>query len=278
MEALDRLQLKVLKAAVPLMMSPSNYRPKFEQFLMTVSAVQILSDDVRRLTFTAPEFGQFALTGPDEYFTLIFPRPGQPMTMPDSDRVNVRNAVARLPEDTRPYLRWYTIRAIRAEAAEIDVDVVVHGDAGPGSAWALRAEVGQQVGFRAGGSAYRTQPPGGHQLLIADETAMPALYSILESLPSDAEVTAILELPATSFDTPLATAVSPQIVLRGSAAPGSAALEALRDSAIDGLDYVWACGESGLASGARRYLIKEHDVERRSIMFSGYWKLGKARA
>jgi len=276
-EALDRLQLKVLKAAVPLMMSPSNYRPEFEQFLMTVSAVQNLSDDIRRVTFQAPEFAEFALTGPDEYFTVIFPQPGQPMTMPDSDRVNVRNAVARLPEVSRPLFRWYTIRAIRPAAAEIDVDVVVHGDTGPGSAWALRARVGDRVGFRAGGSAYRTQPAGGRQLLIADETAMPALYSILESLPSDAEVTAILELPSASFDTPLDSAIRPQLIFRGSAAPGSAALDALRDSTFENLDYAWACGESALATGARRFLVKERDVDRRSIMFSGYWKLGTAR-
>ena len=277
MEALDRLQLKVVKAAVPLMMSPSNYRPEFEQFVMTVSAVHDLSDDLRRITFQAPEFAEFALTGPDEYFTLIFPKPGLPLAMPDSDRVNVRSAITRLPEDTRPSFRWYTIRAIRPAAAEIDVDVVVHGDAGPGSAWTLQARVGERVGFRAGGSAYRTQPAGGRQLLIADETAMPALYSILESLPGDAEVTAILELPSASFDTPLASAIRPHIVLRGAAAPGSAALAALQDSTIENLDYAWACGESSLATGARRFLVKERNIERRSIMFSGYWKLGKAR-
>ena len=61
--------------------------------------------------------------------------------------------------------------------------MIVHGDSGPGSAWALRAAPGDLVGFRAAGSALPTdQPPGARQLLVADETAMPALYAILESL------------------------------------------------------------------------------------------------
>jgi hypothetical protein len=39
----------------------------------------------------------------------------------------------------------YTIRNIRPELGEIDVDVVVHEHGGPGSRWAERAEIGSQV-------------------------------------------------------------------------------------------------------------------------------------
>ena len=72
-EALERLQLKVLKAAVPLVMASANYRDDWEQFPMTVTAVRTLTEPVRRITFRAPEFGEFIPSGPDEYFALIFP-------------------------------------------------------------------------------------------------------------------------------------------------------------------------------------------------------------
>jgi len=262
-----------------LLMSPANYRDGDEQFRMTVSAVRELSEHVRRITFHAERFATFAITGPDEYCGLIFPaRAGQPLTLPDPGRVNVRTAVARIPEAERPEIRWYTIRSIRPDAAEIDVDVIVHGDCGPGSAWALRAAAGDIVGFRAAGSAYRRQPAGGRQLLVADETAMPALYAILETLPPGVDgVTAILELPDESYDTGSASPIRPQVALRGSGAPGSAALEVVRQGSVDGLRYVWACGESALATGTRRHLVKDRGVDRRSIMFSGYWKVGQAR-
>ena len=152
-EALERLQLKVLKAAVPLVMASANYRDDWEQFPMTVTAVRILTEPVRRITLHAPEFGQFTPSGPDEYFALLFPaRPGQDLVMPNADKVNVRTAVAQIPEPQRPEMRWYTVRALRPEVGEIDVDIVVHGDSGPGSAWALRAAPGDRVGFRASGS------------------------------------------------------------------------------------------------------------------------------
>jgi hypothetical protein len=39
-QAIERLRLKVLKAAVPLLMSPANYRDGDEQFTMTVAGVR----------------------------------------------------------------------------------------------------------------------------------------------------------------------------------------------------------------------------------------------
>lgn len=277
-EALERLQLKVLKAAVPLVMAPANYRDDIVQFPMTVAAVRPLSQTVRRFTFAAPEFGPFTPSGPDEYFALIFPpRPGQELVLPAADRVNVRTAVAQVPEAQRPEMRWYTVRALRPDAGEIDVDIVLHGDAGPGSRWALRAAPGDRVGFRAYGSSYRPTVTGGPRLFVADETAMPALYSVLESLTSTDGVTALLELPDASYDTPLAAGIRPEIVLRGSGVPGSAALARLAGLDLPRLGYVWACGETGLAGGVRRYLVKNNLADRRSIMFSGYWKLGTVR-
>lgn len=277
-EALERLQLKVLKAAVPLVMAPANYRDVIEQFPMTVSAVRTLSKPVRRITFRASEFGRFTPSGPDEYFALIFPaRPDQDLVMPSTDKINVRSAVARIPEPERPIMRWYTVRDLRPEAGEIDVDVVVHGDSGPGSAWARRAAPGDRVGFRAHGSSYRAPATTGPQLFVADETAMPALYSILESLDSTAGVTALLELPDAAYDTPLNADVTPDLVFRGSGPPGSAALARLAELDLPKVTYAWACGEASLASGVRRHLVKNDLADRRSIMFSGYWKLGQVR-
>ncbi|HEY7814687.1 MAG TPA: siderophore-interacting protein [Nakamurella sp.] len=276
-EALERLQLRVLKAAVPLVMASANYRDDWEQFPMTVTAVRTLTEPVRRITFRAPEFGEF-IPAVRTSTSRIFPaRPGAELVMPNADKVNVRTAVAQIPEAQRPEMRWYTVRALRPEAAEIDVDIVVHGDSGPGSAWALRAVPGDRVGFRASGSCYRTPTGRGPKLFVADETAMPALYSVPESLDSTAGVAALLELPDASYDTPLTADVRPQVVLRGSDAPGSAALTRLAELDLPKQTYAWACGESSLATGVRRHLVKNNLADRRSIMFSGYWKLGQVR-
>ena len=274
---LDQLQLKVLTKAVSLVMAPPNARQEFDQFPMTVSRVVDLAPQVKRITFRADGFQNFELTGPDEYFALLMPPAGRTgVIMPSGERINVRQAIRRLPEADRPELRWYTVRALRAQAGEIDVDFVLHGDSGPGSRWASAAAPGDMAGFRAGGSAYR-QPGGrGAQLLVADEIALPALASILESHGPDAgNVHVFVELPSEDYRQPIVSSTSVTWLHRGAGAPGSRVIAAIGHAGLPPLEYAWICGESALVSGVRRYLVRERGMDRRRITFSGYWKLGQ---
>lgn len=266
---LDRFALKAATKAAELVMAPANRREVFDQFVMTVTAVTELSAHMRRVTFHAPELASFELTGPDEYFGLLVAN-GRELVMPADDRINVRSSLRAMPEDVRPDLRWYTIRAHRPAVAEIDVDFVLHGDAGPGTRWARRAIAGDQAGFRAGGSAYRP-PVDGSVLLAADETALPALSAILEVETRPVQV--FVEVPDESYRVDLDV----EWVFRGTAEPGSAVLKAISGKALSTVDYGWACGESGLATGVRRHLVKDRGVDRKAVMFSGYWKVGSAR-
>lgn len=267
--AFDRFTLKAATKAAEMLMAPANRREVFDQFVMTVTAVTELSEHMRRITFHAPELASFAVTGPDEYFGLLMAT-GRDLVMPPDDRINVRSSLRAMPEGTRPDLRWYTVRAHRPEVSEIDVDFVVHGDAGPGTRWARRAIAGDQAGFRAGGSAYRP-PTEGSVLLAADETALPALAAILEVETRPMHV--YVEVPDESYKIDLEA----EWVFRGSEEPGSAVLKAIRGTTLSTVEYAWACGESGLASGVRRHLVKDRGVDRKAIMFSGYWKAGSAR-
>lgn len=272
---LERLQLKVLDKAVGLMMATPAQRAVYDQFTMTVANTVDLAPWVRRITFRADEFADYTHTGADEYFGLLMPPPGVPLTMPSEDRINVRQAIRRLPEDRQPDLRWYTIRRLRRAEREIDVDFVLHGDAGPGSRWASRAQPGQQVGFRAGNATYQPTHDG-PRLLAADETALPALSAILEAHP-DADIRAYVEVPDDGFRLPIAADREVTWLVRGDEAPGTLLLPAIADTDTADLGYAWLCGESAIATGLRRHLVKERGVDRRRIMFSGYWKVGAAR-
>lgn len=108
-------------------------------------------------------------------------------------------------------------------------------------------------------------------LLVADETALPALSAILEAETRHAHV--FVEVPDESYRIDLEA----EWVFRGSSEPGSAVLKAIQDRALSTVDYGWVCGESGLATGVRRHLVKDRGVDRKAIMFSGYWKVGSAR-
>jgi NADPH-dependent ferric siderophore reductase len=103
-------------------------------------------------------------------------------------------------------MRTYTAREVRGTGADtrLVVDFVLHldhGATGPGSAWASRASVGDRLvlvaprkGHPFGGIEFA---PGNARLLLmaADETAVPAVCSILEDLPASARGVAFMEVP-----------------------------------------------------------------------------------
>jgi NADPH-dependent ferric siderophore reductase len=49
------------------------------------------------------------------------------------------------------------------------------------------------------------------------------------------------------------------------------------ESAQDGV-YAWLAGEAGVIRTLRRYLVTERGMDRRSVAFMGYWRLGRADA
>lgn len=218
---------------------------------MTVTAVNDLHPRLRRLTFAAPEFADFAVEGPDECFGWL------------------------LPADGRPHLRWYTVRAHRAAAAEIDVDVVLHGDAGPAARFASAARPGDAAGFRSSGAAYAPPTGSRSQLLLGDETSMPALARIVESLPAGTrDVRAVVELPDRTWTYHVDSDLDVEWRYRLGTAPGST-LNSLIAQQPYPLDYAWVCGEATAVRAVRRRLVDGWGLDRRRVTFSGYWRIGQ---
>ena len=279
MTVLDRVAMKAATTYARLTMASPIYREGDAQFEMTVAAVSDIGGGMRRITFVADELRDFRLVGADEYFGLLMPRAGAALTLPDASRENVRAAIADMPEGERPDLRWYTIRAHHALNGTIDVDVVTHGDSGPGSAWACTARVGDRVGFRSGGALFRGHECEGPMVLVADETALPALAAILDAHPQvvnratiHVEVADRAVLAAYAFG-----GADVHVHDRTDGVPGSAVLPALRAAELGTIAYAWLCGESGMVTEGRRQLVRHAGADRRHVLFSGYWKLGQQR-
>ncbi|MEU8328867.1 siderophore-interacting protein [Micromonospora sp. NPDC048839] len=181
-------------------------------FAVSVRAVRRLSPSFTRVTFTGADLDRFADNGYDQRIKLALPLPGQRRaSLPDgADWYATWRA---LPDHLRNPIRTYTVRAVRPHLAEVDVDLVLHGDSGPATRWARRASVGDEIalvgpdaGFDGnhGGVEFR-QSTGGALLLAGDETAVPAISGICERLPLDARGTVVLEVPDAADVLPLVT-------------------------------------------------------------------------
>lgn len=245
-------------------------------FAAEITAVRDLTPHMRRLTISAAEFADYAPAGPDEYLGLLLPRyESVPLVLPANDGTeNIRAAVAAIPEEERPDLRWYTLRNHRPEAREIDVDFVVHGDEGPGTRFAGRARVGSALGIRECTALYAPPPETRAQVIIGDESSLPAIAGILEATYAP-ETHAFIEIADAAEKQDLAGAVT-WIERRGEV-PGARLQQAVEAAELpEAIDYAWVCGERLAVQAIRRHLV-ERGVSKDRITFSGYWRLGEPR-
>jgi len=245
-----------------------------------------------RVTLGGGEIAKFRPMGYDQWFRLFIPVTGDA----GLERVPAKAhklfgylKFLRIPDGERPVMRNYSVREYRPataeRGAEIDVDFVLHGSAaegtaGPASRWAETCEPGDRVLIIDEGLTFNPERGTDRVLLVGDETALPAIASICASLPETASGQVILEAPsaedALEFEHP--SGVSVQWIVRPQGThPGSLALTALRDTELpDAPFHTYAAGEQSLASGVRKQLVGERDVDKNTVSFCGYWKIGAA--
>ncbi len=159
-------------------------------------------------------------------------------------------------------------------------------------------------------AAFEWRPPPGSvtYVLAADETAVPAVATIRERLPITARGTAIPQVPTAAR--PVGTTgprgrlvrarprsarvgVDPGGRTRDDRGPrlsSGGQIRCLRgehrdeddpwdvpdDTRADDSVYAWLAGESGVAKHLRRRLVRDLGIDRRSVAFMGYWRLGAA--
>ncbi len=143
----------------------------------------------QRITFTGDKLAEYPEDGPATHFKLLLPVPGQAeVTVPEPGPDG-----PAWPEP-RPLRRTYTPRYVDRAGLRLVVDFVLHGDSGPASAWAAAARAGDRVVVTGARGAYRIDPDADWTLLVADETALPAVGTILDEAPSGAQVLLVAEV------------------------------------------------------------------------------------
>ena len=173
-----------------------------------------LSPSLMRFVFSGSDVGLMRTLGPDQRVKLFFPAANG--TAPNLPKQGDWQAARRnLSPDLAVPMRTYTIRNLRPQTCELDIDFVLHGETGPASRWAAHAKPGDRLqivapdaAFDADPGGYEWLPPDGVRqvLLIGDETALPAIAAILEQLarhPDPPRVQAFIEVPQESDCLPL---------------------------------------------------------------------------
>ncbi|GAA2520396.1 siderophore-interacting protein [Rarobacter incanus] len=239
-----------------------------------------VSPHVVRVTLAGQDLERFRYPGFDQWFRLAIPVHGGDRFSNLPNRFGVGGLVRymTMPRGTRPVIRNYTIRQYRADPAEIDVDFVVHGTPGAAAPWAASVTPGTPVALIDQGYGWNPASAPRH-LIVADESGMPAALAVLRDMPRDAQGDAVIELfderDRQDHEAPDGMNVRWAVRVHR-AVPGASALPMVRDIAVTSDLAAFAVGESGLATGARRYLVNERGVPKERVTFCGYWRIGRA--
>lgn len=212
---------------------------------------------------------RFRPVGPDQFVYVLVPPPGRAELVIGTD---FRwTDYEELPEVDRPVGAYYTVRHHRPEVGELDCDVFLHEPAGHASTWAASAAAGAPAALWGPRTAW--DPPQGttRWLLVADETGVPAVAAVLESLPAGADVTVLLELS----DARDAGPVGGTRLLRTGRPAGTTDLlvDAVRSLDLDPVGlYAWGGAEGRAMRDVRRHLRATVGLTREQVSMTPYWR------
>lgn len=253
---------------------------------VTLVARRRISPSFIRLTLTGHELDTYQSLGADQWFRLFLPTEGvestgTPRTLPDMS-VRSMATYTLTPPSRRPLIRNYTTAGFRpadpdaGRPAELDFDVYTdESHSGPGLRWALDAAPGTPAALLDEGCLYAPPENSTTELLVGDESALPAIAGILRDAPDTLTGLAVIEV-GDDLDVRDLTApagVETVWVVRRDEAPGSvAAAEVQRRGVPATLTYAYLAGPASLATGLRRFLVRENGVDKQRVSFTGYWR------
>jgi NADPH-dependent ferric siderophore reductase len=220
-----------------------------------VGSTEQLTPHMHRLELAAPELDGFGYA------------PGQ----------DVMLLVAA--EGNRPVRRRYTIRRLDPARALLTLDVVLHGD-GPGERWVRSARPGDRIEGIGPRGKVTTAPDADWHLFIGDESALPAIFAMTESLPGDSVATVVIEVPEADDEQDLSAPARTRLTWlhRLSGLPGepaALAAEAAEVEFLPGRGQAYLMGEAKVVL-ALREVLTGRGLPPEQISPKAYWGRGRA--
>jgi NADPH-dependent ferric siderophore reductase len=219
------------------------------------------------------DLADFQVPAPTAHIKVILPPPGQttfPELGPDA---------AVWPEGpARPVVRTYTPRRYDQDAAAVEIQFALHGT-GPASKWAERATVGDEVLIAGPGGRFAFDPGIERWWIAGDESALPAIGTLLDALPPTAAAEVHVEVAGTDDQIPLLSAADTTIVWHHRRRPdawGEELRDAARESDIPDGAQIWAACEATAVRQIRNHFLADRNLMTLSMVTRGYWRLGVA--
>ncbi|MCC9145826.1 MULTISPECIES: siderophore-interacting protein [unclassified Arthrobacter] len=259
---------------------PTQDIPRRQRPLVTLEVLrrEQISGHMVRVVAGGPGFDRFQPNScADAYCKIWFGPQGRPIDGSE----DLETLRSRSEREHWPVSRTYTIRNVDHQAREVSIDFVVHGDEGLAGPWAASAQAGEPLTFSGPGGAFNPDPDADWYLLAADESALPAVATVLRALPQDAVGHAFVEVAGPQDQQPVEKPAGVELTWlhRGDTPAGRSRLLTDAVSTVrwrDGAVQVFAHGEREVMKSLRDVLFSHRGLERRQVSLSGYWAAGRS--
>jgi len=204
----------------------------------------------------------FADAAPTSHLKVFLPAPGQDFSIEDGS--------------PPPVVRTYTPRRYDAATGTLEIQFVLHG-AGPASEWAERASVGDKLAVAGPGGRFSLDTSVAEWWIAADESAIPALGTLLEALPSHNTARVHVEVAGPDDEIKLTSPAKTSITWHHRR-PNAWGVTLLDAAGVDGIDRnarVWVACEAAAMRAIRRRFVAERPMPLSALVTRGYWRVGE---
>lgn len=203
------------------------------------------------------------------HFRLLLPPAGRTPVWPHVDETGR----TRFPTgDDALHNPVYTFVAMDVAANQFTFDVFIHAG-GRITEWVLAAQVDDTIGMMGPGGG---KMPDAQQIVLAgDETALPAIRRILETLEPTATGRALIEVQSRDDIQALAhpSGVDVTWVMRGSdPCPVETMVSHYVDVTPQTAPFLWCGAEKSKVQRARKHFRDTCGITTEQSYFSGYWR------
>ncbi|VVA46396.1 Vibriobactin utilization protein ViuB [Serratia ficaria] len=242
-------------------------------YLIAVSAIQDITPHLRRITFSAPDLRYYPANAAAAHIKVFLPQPGQ--ERPDLPTLT-ENGPRWAAHAMRPIVRTYSIRAVRPEQEEVDIEFALHDHNGPAVEFARNARAGDKIGISNPGGPKPMLPEADFYCLAADPSSLPALAALLEALPAHAAGHAFIRVDSAAdvIDLHKPAGVELSWIIGGTEKTGDLIGQFRALTPPQAETHFWLAGEDRLVVELRRYLRRERQCDRNRLYAVPYWREG----
>jgi NADPH-dependent ferric siderophore reductase len=225
--------------------------------------------------FGGPALEGFRIEEPTAHIKVFLPAGGQ--TEPVLPTFGPDGLV--WPEGaTRPVVRTYTPRRFDDTTGTLEVQFLLH-EVGPASDWAAQAKAGDRAAIGGPGGRFRFDREAETWWVGGDESALPAIGTLLDVLPASAQAEIHVEVAGPDDEIPLPSAARTNVTWHHRRNPegwGEELDDAARSSSLAEGARVWIAGEAVAVRRVRKHFLEEKHVPVTSMTTRGYWRNGES--